>query len=232
MSGVEIAQVWFAFVLGAFTFFAPCAYPLLPGYLAYFLGEADSDGSRPRRALRAAGVGLLVSLGFGLVFVALGGVVAAVGTGPLRDIALLELVVGGLLVVLGLSMAAGRTPTVRVGLPARRRSALGFVLFGVVYGLAAAGCTALLSLGVVFAAAASGPLVGLATVAAFALGMSVVMVVVTVLAALGKEAILRVLSRETGRVERAAGALLALAGVAQIYYFLFELGGLATLGLA
>ena len=49
------AQLWFALVLGGSTFFAPCAYPLLPGYLAYFLGNAESADSRLGTVARAAG---------------------------------------------------------------------------------------------------------------------------------------------------------------------------------
>jgi cytochrome c-type biogenesis protein len=119
-----------------------------------------------------------------------------------------------------------------VSLPERRRSALGFVLFGVVYAVAAAGCTAALSFSVVASAIAADPVVGLWTLVAYVAGMSGVMVAVTVLAGLGRDAVLRRLSARTGRIERVAGALLVVAGVAQIYLFLFRFGGLALLGLA
>jgi len=222
----------FAFVLGGLTFFAPCAYPLLPGYLAYFLGQTDDGEPSRRSVLGPAGFGLQVSLGFLVVYAVLGGVVLTVGTELLADLVVLELVVGLLLVVLGLAMAAGRTPTVRVSLPRRRRSALGFLLFGVVYAVAAAGCTAALSFAVVASAVAADPLVGLWTLLAYVAGMSGVMLLVTVLAGLGRDAVLRRLSARTGQVERVAGALLVLAGVAQVSLFLFRFGGLRTLGFA
>jgi cytochrome c-type biogenesis protein len=246
------AQLWFAFLLGGSSFFAPCAYPLLPGYLAYFLGTADSatagagatGGAGTAGVVgtggtagtlgtvgRAAGIGLLVSLGFWLVYAVLGGLVLAVGTAALQDIILLELVVGPLLVVLGTAMAAGRTPSFRISLPERRRSKLGFVLFGVVYAVAAAGCTALLSFSVVVGALTADPMLGLWTLLSYVAGMSAVMVAVTVAAGLGKDAILRRLSANTGRIERVAGVLLVVAGLAQIYLFLFRFDGLALLGL-
>ena len=226
------AQLWFALVLGGSTFFAPCAYPLLPGYLAYFLGNAESADSRLGTVTRAAGVGLLVSVGFWLVYATLGGAVLAVGTAALRDIVLVELLVGPLLVVLGGAMALGRSPSVRIPLPERRRSALGFVLFGVVYAVAAAGCTALLSFSVVAGALAVDPVLGLWTLLAYVAGMSLVMVAVSVAAGLGRGALLRRLSAHTGRIERVAGLLLAVAGLAQVYLFLFEFDGLRLLGLA
>lgn len=127
-----LARLGFAATLGGFTFFAPCAFPLLPGYLAFYVGATDDDGiDTPRRLRRATTVALLASAGFFVVFWLLGVVVAAVGTHALADVGRLELLVGGLLIVLGLGMAAGRTPRWHVGLPARRRTATGFFLFGV-----------------------------------------------------------------------------------------------------
>jgi cytochrome c-type biogenesis protein len=60
------------------------------------------------------------------------------------------------------------------------------------------------------------------------------MLLVTGLSAVGRERALELLSRETGRLRRTTGALLALAGVAQIYLYVFDfdpLGGLRALGL-
>ncbi|PSP97622.1 hypothetical protein BRC89_10790 [Halobacteriales archaeon QS_4_70_19] len=68
----------------------------------------------------------------------------------------------------------------------------------------------------------------------YALGMAVMMVAVTLLAAVGRAGLLRRLSGRTGRVSRAAGALLVVAGLAQIYLYVFDfdwLGGLRALGL-
>lgn len=220
----------FAATLGGFTFFAPCAFPLLPGYLAYFVGTADDAPVGTRERLwRSTAVALLVSSGFFAVFVLLGGVASVVGTRALAGIGRLELAVGGVLIVLGAAMATGRTPRWHVRLPERRRSAGGYVLFGVVYAVAAAGCTAPLFVAVVGAGLAAGPTVAGATLLAYAAGMSAAMIAVTGLAALGRDRLLGLLSASTGRVQRIAGALLALAGVVQILYYLFRLGGWAAL---
>jgi cytochrome c-type biogenesis protein len=221
-----VAQLGFAATLGGFTFFAPCAFPLLPGYLAFFVGatEAERVGTR-RRLWRSTKVALFASAGFFVVFWLLGGVVALAGTRVLADVGLLELVVGSLLIVLGVGMATGRTPQWHVRLPERRRTAGGFFLFGVVYAVAAAGCTAPLFIGVVGASISAGPTLGGATLLAYATGMSATMVAITGLAALGRGQLLRRLSTATGSIQRVAGALLALAGVVQIAYYLFWLGG-------
>jgi len=227
-------RIGFAFAAGAATFFAPCAFPLLPGYVAFYLGQGDGSGAvpLPTRLRRAVVVGGLASLGFFLVYGALAGIVASVGAGALADIATLELAVGGLLVVLGAAMASGRfDPSLHVQLPERRRSAGGFFLFGVVYGVAAAGCTAPVFVGLALFALGSGPLGAAAVLGSYAAGMATLMVAVTLLAAVGRVGLLRTLSRNTGRVSRVAGALLALAGVAQIYLFVFDFDPLGALRL-
>lgn len=236
MVDVEALRVGFAFTAGAATFFAPCAFPLLPGYVAFYLGQDDDGAERPLGArLRRAGVvGAVTSAGFFLVYAVLAGVVMAVGTRALRNIGVLELVVGALLIVLGIAMALGRfTPDrLHVRLPERRRSPTGFLAFGIVYAAAAAGCTAPVFVAVAAFALSGGPAAAVLTLGAYAAGMSVLMIAVTLASALGRQQLVGALSGHTGRVARVAGVLLALAGVAQIYLFLFEFDGLRILGLA
>lgn len=216
----------FAALAGATTFFAPCAFPLLPGYLAFYVGDDASGGLR-----RAAAVGLLASAGFFAVFAVLAGVVVAVGASALRNVSLLEPVVGAVLVVLGVAMIRGWTGP-HVALPERRHGAPAYFLFGVVYAVAAAGCTAPVFVAVALLGISNGPVAAVATLGAYAGGMSLLMVGVTALAALGRDGVLRRLSANTGRVTRVAGALLVLAGVVQTLVYLFYFGGLRELGLA
>jgi len=234
MTDAEALRLGFAFTAGAATFFAPCSFPLLPGYVSYYLGTGG-DGGAPlgTRLRRAAVVGVLASLGFFLVYAALTGVVVAVGTQALANVSLLEPLVGTLLILLGTAMATGRfDPAVHVALPERRRSPVGFFLFGVVYAAAAAGCTAPLFVGVATLGLSAGPAGAVLVLGSYAAGMSALMVAVTGLSAVGKGALLRLAAANTRRVSRVAGVLLVAAGVAQIYLFLFEFGGLRTLGLA
>lgn len=234
MIDVEALRLGFAFTAGAATFFAPCSFPLLPGYVGYYLGQTDGDTDPIGSRLRRAGVvGLLTSLGFFVVYAALAGVVVAIGTRALTNISILELIIGALLIPLGAAMALGRfdPSSFHVQLPERRRSPIGFFLFGVGYAAAAAGCTAPVFIGVASLGLSSGPVGALATLGTYALGMSVLMVGVTLLSALGKDAILRRASRNTGRISQVAGVLLVVAGVVQIYLFLFRFDGLRILGL-
>ena len=221
-------RLWFAFGGGVATFFAPCAIPLLPGYVAFFVGrEATGDGSAGERFRRAVAVGSFASLCFLLVFVGLFGVAFALGSRVLAGVALFEPVVGVALVVLGAAMALDRdpSPTIRISLPARRRSPAGYVAFGAAYAAAAAGCTGPLFVGIASVGIAGGPRVAVATLAAYAAGMSALLILVTALAALGRDAALGRLTTTAGSVTRAAGVALAGAGVVQLYWFFFVFEG-------
>lgn len=237
MTGLESLRLGFAFSLGAATFFAPCAVPLLPGYVAYFLGQDGKEeapaGGLARRVGRAVGVTLVTSLGFLVVYVVLAGVVFALGSAVLGDIALLELAVGVVLIGVGVAMVAGRELPipVHVRLPERRRGPLGFFAFGVVYAAAAAGCTAALFIAIAGLALAAGPLSGLAVVGAYAAGMAVLLLVVTLLTALGRDVVVRRLAAGGERLRRVAGVVLVIAGVVQLYYFIVVFRGLSTLGI-
>lgn len=223
----------FAFTAGATTFFAPCAYPLLPGYLAYYIGTGDTDTEPVETRLwRAAIVGLQVLAGFAIVYLVLGAVVAGVGASALGDIVLVEFVVGILLVGVGTGMALGRPVTVgqRFRLPERRRSTASYVLFGVVYAGAAAGCTAPLFLAVAGASLRGGVVSTALGIGGYAAGMGTLLLTATMLSALGRDAVLSRLGGSTLR-RRLTGVFLVLAGAAQLYLFLFRYQGLTTLGL-
>ena len=227
---VDLGLAMFAFGLGTATFFAPCAFPLLPGYIAYFLGQDDESVPEtwPARLRRTVTVAFVTSLGFLVVFGALAAAVFVVGTQFLGDIAILEVVAGAVLITLGLAMATGRTTGAfaHVQLPERRRGPLGFFGFGVVYAAAAAGCTGPLFVGVASLALA-GPAQAFTAFGAYAAGMIALLVGVTVLTALGKDTLLRRLTSNTRRVTRLAGAALVIAGAVQIYWFLFVFDGLS-----
>ena len=241
MAGITLPALFgLAFSAGTATFFAPCAFPLLPGYISYYLGDtastedaadaphARSDASellvdRVKRPLaRAVLISAVASLGMTLVYVGLAGLTVTLGARALADIAILEVVVGALFVVAGSAMAAGwKVNRSLVQLPERRRTLAGFFLFGVLYAVAAAGCTAPLFIAVLAKGVSLGPISGLGIAVAYALGMSVVMVGVTSASALAGSSVTSFLGKYAQRIYRVAGVLLVLSGTAEIYYYFY-----------
>lgn len=224
-----------SFSAGTATFFAPCAFPLLPGYLSYFLSDtasaavADTEPAEGRLIgrlgsplARAGVVSITAALGMTLVYVGLAGTTITLGAAALADIAVLELVVGSVFVLGGGAMTLGwKVDRSLVRLPERRRSLGGFFLFGVLYAAAAAGCTAPLFIAVVVRGIAAGPSVGVGLALAYALGMSVVLIVVTVGSALGGTSLVSTISQHTKPIYRLSGGLLVASGIAEIYYYFY-----------
>lgn len=203
----------FAFTAGVATFFSPCAYPLLPGYVGFYANQAGEDAT----LAGSVGRGLIAGAGVLVTLLALIGVAFAVGNEAFSRVTLFEPVVGGLLVVLGVLVVAGRAPSLSLSLPKRRSSVAGFGIFGVGYALAAVGCVAPVFL-MVIARALSLPTVSAALVlSTYVAGIVLLMVAVTVATGTGLMAGASRLARHGHTIERFAGALMIVAGIGQLY---------------
>jgi cytochrome c-type biogenesis protein len=156
----------FAFGVGMVAAVNPCGFAMLPAYLSLYLGteeEGFSKRSPATRLLRALLVGATVFSGFVVLFGLAGLVISAGGSALLGVMPSLGIVIGGVLILVGLWMLAGRTLHVgaferaagRVGDP-RNVSVRGFFLFGLAYGAASLSCTLPAFLAVVGSSLASG----------------------------------------------------------------------------
>jgi cytochrome c-type biogenesis protein len=208
----------FGFAVGAglATFFAPCAYPLLPGYVGYAVrGETGLGGAVVR--------GLAASLGAVVTLSAVGGLLLVVGQRLARHLTLLEPLAGVALVVLGALILAGRAPMVRLRLPERRGSVAGAAVFGGGYALAAAGCVVPVVLGVLTQSLTLAPAPAAVVLGGYAAATALPLTGVTLLAAVGSD-VLRAGSAHAGTVERLAAVVMILAGGAQVVVSLRYVG--------
>lgn len=207
--GAFLGAAAFAASAGVATFFAPCAFPLLPGYVGLFLQR--SEGARP--GVAAAGAAAVGSLG---VLGVVAGLAYAFGGALTSALPVFEPVVGVGLVAVGLLTLRGRAPSLAVSLPARPESVGGFAVFGGAYAVAAAGCVGPLVLGV-FAQAVTLPAEqAAAVVGVYAGAATAPLVGVTLLASVGVDSWRRA-GRYAGQVERVAGAVMVAAGLGQLY---------------
>ncbi|WP_280537216.1 cytochrome c biogenesis protein CcdA [Halopenitus sp. POP-27] len=204
----------FAITAGVATFFSPCAYPLLPGYVGFYVNQADADsvsiaGASTRGI--AAGIGVLAT------FAVLAGATVRIGHSTISNLTVFESLVGGLLVVFGLLVVAGRAPSLSIALPKRRSSVLGFGLFGAGYALAGAGCVAPIFLGVVARAIALPSETALILLATYAGVVAVLLVATTVATGMGLLTNAGRLMAYSGRLKQLAGVVMVIAGIGQLY---------------
>lgn len=207
-------NVPFALTAGIATFFSPCAYPLLPGYVGFYLNQVDADevsilGAGTRGI--AAGVGVLAM--FGVLSV----VAVRVGHAAFSNITVFEALVGGLLVGFGLLVLSGKSPSVSVPLPKRRASVFGFGLFGAGYALAGAGCVAPIFLAVIARAVTLPVETSVLFLFVYAGTVAVLMIATTVATGVGVLTNAGRLMAYSGRLKQLAGVVMILAGLGQLY---------------
>lgn len=224
--------IGFAAAAGVVASVNPCGFFMLPGYVAYQLGtqEAGYDQlSGFRRVSRALAVGLMATLGFVLIFAAVGAVIAAGGTFLGRVFPFLGLAVGVLMVIFGAYLLIthryiGVLAASRIQVTPQRNLGNAFV-FGLGYAVGSLSCTLPIFLVVVGGAlGAAGFLASFSQFLAFALGMGVVVIAVTVGAAVFRDAVARFLRGALPHVHRASSLFLVGAGGYLIYYWVFFAG--------
>ncbi|MFB6178505.1 MAG: cytochrome c biogenesis CcdA family protein [Halorientalis sp.] len=204
-----VGTLVFAASAGLATFFAPCAFPLLPGYVGYYVQHTETDGI----GLTSAAAAAIGSLGALSVIAGLG---FALGETLTSILPVLEPLVGIGLILFGAVVLLDRAPSATVPLPERPESVVGFGLFGAVYALAAAGCVVPLFLGVLSQALTLSLPHGIAVLGVYASAVTAPLVGVTLLTSAGVES-WRTLGQYAGRLKQVAAVVMILAGLGQVY---------------
>ena len=224
--------IGFAAAAGVVASVNPCGFFMLPGYVAYQLGTQEVGYDRlsaSRRIGRALAVGLMATLGFVLIFAAVGAIIAAGGNFLGRVFPFLGLAVGVLMVTFGAYLLithryVGVLAASRIQVTPRRSLGNAFV-FGLGYAVGSLSCTLPIFLVVVGGAlGAAGFLASFSQFLAFALGMGVVVIAVTIGAAIFRDAVSRFLRGALPHVHRASSLFLVGAGGYLIYYWVFFAG--------
>ena len=222
-----------AFTAGLVATVNPCGFAMLPAYLAYFLGmEGEARPGAARTIGRSLVVGAVVSAGFITVFGIAGvlitlGVQAVVGALPWA-----AMVVGVGVAILGVAMLGGFELTAtlpKVGGTGPGSGLGGVYVFGLSYAVASLSCTLPIFLVVVAGTIPQlGFVSGVLTFLVYGLGMSMLLVVVTLALAFGKQALVGWLRRSAQHVNRVSGGILLLAGAYIVWFWATTLasGGL------
>lgn len=232
---MDPASLIFALSAGMVTFFSPCSLPLLPAYVSYYLGLKGVTEGRDliqREALREEPTlnlilrrgllgGLMVSVGMIFIFGSIGVLTGFLGRVVAPYIRLMPLIVGPILGAMGVLMLLGLHPTFSIGFRAsERRDWGGLFSYGVLYGLAAAGCSAPIFISIVFYAVSRGGwFEGTLTLLFYAVGMSAPLMGVTLLVTGAKEAAVQRLYQVMPIIRRIGALILILVGIYLLYYW-------------
>ncbi len=220
--------IGFAAAAGLVASVNPCGFFMLPSYIAYQLGTEEAgydEVAAPLRVARALGVAIMATLGFVLIFVAFGAIVSAGGSALGQVFPYLGLVIGLAMVGFGVFLLVshryvGILAASRIQVTPRRNLGNAFV-FGIAYAVGSLSCTLPIFMVVVGGSLATeGFFESLSQYVAYSLGMGVVIVAVTLGAALFRDAISRWLRGALPHVHRASSFFMLGAGAYLIWYWL------------
>jgi cytochrome c biogenesis protein CcdA len=203
------------FTAGALALFSPCGFPMLPGYISYYMGTNAS-------LERVVSGGIACTLGLLTTLCAVGIAVSMLGSLVSRYIPALELVAGVVVISLGLSLIGGiEFPAALTLLKApKRKGFMGFYLYGITYGLATVSCSGPIFFSIIFTAlAGGGPFYSIIVFMAYALGMGIPVIITTVLIAKAKELILKRIILMVPLLQKISGLILVGIGAYLIYSF-------------
>lgn len=216
---------------GALSFLSPCVLPLVPPYLCYMAGvsveDFRGDGTQVVSTKRAAllGASLAFVLGFTTVFVALGAGATTIGQFLRAWQEPLAIAAGIVIILMGLNfLGILRIPLLsreaRFQSNARPATVVGAYLMGLAFAFGWTPCIGPVLGPILTLAGGRGTVAdGALLLAVYSLGLAIPFLI----AALFSGAFMRFLSRfrvHLGRVEKAIGGLLVIAGV------LFLTGGM------
>jgi cytochrome c-type biogenesis protein len=215
-----------AFAAGMLAVVNPCGFAMLPAYVGYFLGLEGGDRDTRTSISRSLGVGLAVSAGFIAVFSVIGLVVHHLNTRVYEWSALITMVIGAGLVVLGVAMLRGYEPVVnlpKLSKGGRTRDTRSMFVFGVSYAIASLSCALPLFIATVAGTfRRESALASLGSFGAYALGMTLVLLAITVSLGMARHGLVTRLRRVLPHVTRASGLLLVLAGAYLAHYGWYE----------
>lgn len=213
-----------SFLKGLVAAVNPCAFVLLPTYLAFFLGaESVRPGDQRSTVRRALIVSGSVSAGFLAVFVAIGLISEYVTRWVAENAKYFTLVVGIVFVIAGIAMLSGRKlpiSTPRLDFERTGRSVGTMALYGVAYAVSSISCTLPLFVTTMIGnGRRDGFGSGVIHVVAYGAGMALIVTALTVALAIANTSLLGVLRRGSQHVDRVAAALVLLSGLYLVYYF-------------
>jgi cytochrome c biogenesis protein CcdA len=227
-----LLPVGFAFAAGMVASVNPCGFLMLPSYISYHLGTQEEgfyEQSVLKRALKALALGGVATVAFAVVLTVVGGIIAAGGRWLVTAFPFVGVAIGVAMTVLGLWLLVthrtlGIMAASRVSVTPQRNLRNVF-MFGIAYAAGSLSCTLPIFLVVVGSSLASqGIGASLVQFLGYALGMGIILIAVTIGAALFRGTVARWLRAAIPHVHRVSALFLVGAGAYLVYYWIFVAG--------
>ena len=225
-------------ILSILVYFSPCAFPVLPGFISYYLSlgaredELIEEGKLKTKMPSSWVIGTLAGLGMWTFFILIGILAFAMGEAFAKSglIHYIAIGIALLLVILGTIMLLGITSHL-----------LGFVqklvdrwsttemdetftprrnmyLYGIGYAAASIDCTAAAVLPFVIFLGTLGTSAVISGLSGLMIGLLILMIIVTVLVGLGRQVMINFLRRMTGMIKLVGSWMMIMAGVGLTIY--------------
>ena len=204
-------QYMISFLEGIVTFISPCLLPMLPIYISYFAGGSERNTAK---TLRCA-FGFV--LGFTAVFVAMGALAGTVGSFLVRYQTMVNLVLGGIVILFGLNYLGVLNLNIFRGMKGQVKTAdmnfLSAFLFGIVFSVGWTPCVGVfLGSALMLVSQQGSAMVGTMMLLCYSAGLGVPFLVSAVLIDQLKGAF-NFIKRNYALVNKICGSLLVAVGV-------------------
>jgi len=222
-----------AALAGAGMFFAPCAFPLLPGYLTFTFKKKDIEGTVKDGLM----IGSVASAGIVVVFVVLGLLVASARAVISDKLYLLQPIVGAVLMIVGYSTLRKSTvldrfrasvgagfrrllPDIEALRKDREGSNLDIFLYGIGYASGASACMAPVLFGIVLIGLTTGGFMGgFLTFTIAALAMASMMILFSVFATTSGRQVFERYADSSASIEKVSAVIILVVGVVFVGLF-------------
>ena len=225
-------------VLSILVYFSPCAFPVLPGFISYYLSlsaredELIESGQLKKKMPNSLVIGILSGLGMWTFFALIGIVAMIMGEAFAKSGAVhyIAIFIALLLVVLGSMMLIGITSHLMgfVDKLVRKYSTTeedetftprrNMYLYGIGYAAASIDCTAAAVLPFVLYLSTLGPSATGIGISGLMVGLLILMVIVTTMVGLGRQVMINFLKRATGMIKLIGSWMMIMAGICLTLY--------------
>jgi cytochrome c biogenesis protein CcdA len=212
---MEITRLSLSFSAGFLAMMAPCAIPMLPSYVAFYLTREEN-----KRKLDSAIIfGLVTVAGFLTIFLGIGLIPSFAVNQISKNSYILTMIIGSLLILIGLisgwTEIMSNIPIFTINI-SNSTGIRAFYLYGIGYGLASLTCSLPIFLLVVLQSATSSFIEILLSFAAYGLGATTLIIPLTIALVYSKKLLYQRLISIVPYVKKINGLILILAGLYMI----------------